>query len=194
MEVSIKSQLLATAYAIFFGLFLGIIYDFSRSIRVLITGSFDLKFKNNVVLKKLPLFKVICKNREEKAVKPYKIITFFTDVLFFLLIIPFVAIFVYATSSGIVRWYLFLGFGIGIVIYFLTLRRLIRPIYELLTILFRLILEYIKFPFKIALIRLNLKIKAQNEKRKIKIKKKEKNEEKKQVILYIGKIKSPDDK
>ena len=82
MEVSIKSQLLATAYAIFFGLFLGIIYDFSRSIRVLITGSFDLKFKNNVVLKKLPLFKVICKNREEKAVKPYKIITFFTDVLF----------------------------------------------------------------------------------------------------------------
>lgn len=189
MEVSIKSQLLAILYAVIFGLFLGVFYDFVRSARILIVGSYDFKNKSKFLNKKLSKLKT-----KETSVRSEKIVIFITDILYFILISPFAAIFMYATSSGIVRWYLFLGFGIGIIIYFFTLRRLIKPVYEAIIILIRLAFEYVKRPLKRILNMLKDALKKQRKKKKSKTKKKEKSKDSKQVILYIGKEKSPDTK
>ena len=191
MEVSIKSQLLAIFYAIILGVILGIIYDFLRIFRVLLLGSYDLKLKNRLL--RLKIFNIINieENKRERSSKTEKIIIFLFDLLYFIVITPILAVFIYATSSGIVRWYLFFGFGVGIIIHFLTVRRIFKPVYETLIFLIRITVEYIKYPFKMALKRLKMLFKRKKIRKKRKLPKKQEQKSRTELI-YTGKAKAPD--
>ena len=72
--------------------------------------------------------------------------------MYFISITPLFAIFTYAFSNGIVRWYIILFAFIGFILYYFTVGKLLNPVYEYILFLIKIFFEYVKFgimfPFK----------------------------------------------
>ena len=150
--------------------------------------------QNKLKSTKLPLInEIIIKKKGLKSKTAQTIFLFFWDILYFIFITPLVLIFIFATSYGIPRWYIFLGAFLGFLIYHLTVGRLFKRIFDVIIFVLIIIKEYLKLPFKWLYMLIKNKIKhiinKMKEKRALKLKNKpQKNKTKRKTVLYIGKI------
>lgn len=196
MEVLIEYQLLTTLFSIILGVFIGLIYDMFKILRILSGLDFSKKVHNKILKLKLPLIKQIIAVKNNKFNHTMRSILYLIwDLLFFITIIPIVQIFVYATSSGIARWYIFAGGFLGFVLYYYTLSKLISPLYEYLLLTIRIIFAYgiyfIKLPLKklFYIVKANLNKKIENRKIKQQSRDKKKKENERQILTSYGKNK-----
>lgn len=194
MEVSIKYQLITALLSIILGAFIGLIYDMFKIFRILSGLEFSNKLQNKISSLKLPIIKQLRVNKNNKFsnAKRYSLYLLW-DLLFFIVIIPIVQIFVYATSSGIVRWYIFIGAFLGFLIYYFTLSKLIAPIYEYILLGFKIIFAYafyfIRLPLKRLFSMINGKIDSikENKRNKRALKINKEKESRRQVLFTTGK-------
>ena len=110
MEVQFLNQILVAFYSILFGIFLGLVHDFT-SIAGLVFGFKDLKLNN----KKICKFNTV---RKKTILKQVWLCIF--DIIYFLIISILVSVFVFGVNNGIVRWYIVIGLLIGFAVYKLT--------------------------------------------------------------------------
>lgn len=188
MEVYISKQLLCLLYSIILGVFAGLIYDSLKLIRAIANNKLTIpKLKNRLYNKKHPFINNILEPKS--SVKLYKIKMFFWDLLFFIILIPITAIFTYATSDGIVRWYIFLGMSVGFILYYLLISRLTKYLYEPIIYLLILLKQYLKLPFKLLLSKIQKRMSISKVKRRIKHENKQNNtrKEKRQELISMGK-------
>jgi len=149
MEVYITEQLIAALYSVALGAFFGVVYDILKYIRHFFHATLTinaLKDKLNSIKSRLNK-SAICKNKVKTSTK-YKIEMFFWDILFFIIIIPISQIFVYATSFGIVRWYILFGMGIGFVMYSVIIAKITKFIFDPIVFALLVLMEAIKTPIK----------------------------------------------
>lgn len=196
MEVSIKYQLITAFLSIFLGAFIGVIYDMFKIFRILSGLEFSNKLENKISKLKLPIINQTIKKKKSKLnkIKRY-VIYILWDLLFFIVIIPIVQIFVYAASSGIVRWYIALGGFIGFIVYYFTLSKLTTPVYEYILLFIKIFFAYIYYFIKLPLKKLFIliinkynKFKRNKEKKREERQNKEK-ENMRKVLLATGKTK-----
>ncbi len=114
MEVTLKSQFIVILYSIIFGIFLGIIYHLvSITSNVFLFKDFEI---NN---KRLSKYKIPYKESIKSRVG-----LFFVDLLYFFIISPISAIFVFGINSGVVRGYIIAGSVFGFFLYKISIGRL----------------------------------------------------------------------
>ena len=191
MEISIKYQLLTMLYSSILGLFIGLIYDVFKIVRKLINGEISNKTKNKLEKIKFPLINVQFKGENLKIKE--KTVYFIVDILFFVVVTPVMQIFIYTFSSGIVRWYIFLGVFIGFMIYYVSVSRIIIIMYEYIAFFIKVLLSYLIYFIKLPFDKI-IKILKEKHKKKIehrKLLKREKilkeKEENKKVLILSGK-------
>ncbi len=147
MGIDVNEQLLSLLYSLALGVVYGLIYDLLKMVRAVFNNKITiLSLKNRLYCKKYPLIKQITEPKPNPKI--YKVKLLFWDLLFFIIITPLTAIFTYATSYGIVRWYIFLGMSFGFIFYYVLLARLTKYIYEPIIYLLILLKQYLKLPFK----------------------------------------------
>lgn len=141
MEVNLINQILIVFYSIFFGAFLGLVYDFT-SIVGLILGFKKL----NIKVKR----EILIKNKWNEKLNI--ILLCLSDIIFFVIASVLIAIFVFGVNNGTVRWYILVGNLIGFVIYRITLGKLI-------SVLLSYISYFIRFLVYKTICHLNLSVK-----------------------------------
>lgn len=188
MEVYISKQLLCLLYSVILGAFSGLIYDFLKLIRAVANNKITItKLKNKLYDKKHLFINQIPIPTESS--RAHKIKMFFWDLLFFIILIPITAIFTYATSDGIARWYIFFGMSVGFILYYVLISRLTKYIYEPIIYLLILLKQYLKLPFKVVFSKIQKRLSASKIKRRVKRKNKQniKRKEKRQELISVGK-------
>ena len=195
MEILIKNQLITALFSVFIGIAIGVIYDIFKIFRILSGLDFSNKFQEKIEALALPVIKKIKIKKEKKLSIKDKILYFWWDLLFFIAITPIMLIFIYATSSGVVRWYIIGGAFLGYIIYYLTVSRLISVMCEYIAFIIKIIFAYaihfLKLPFKKLMLALKRKIISFKKKVKAKKMVSEKNEtrNKREVVFLSGRIK-----
>ncbi len=195
MEISIKYQLITALLSVFIGVFIGLIYDAFKIFRILSGLEFSSKLQKRIETIKLPIIKGLkIKNTKFSKIKR-KILYVLWDLLFFVVITPIMQVFIYATSSGVVRWYIILGAFLGFIIYYFTVSKIVSIVYEytllVLKIIFSYITYFIRLPFNKLILVLKIKLKKHKEKlaNKKTSKKKKTNTGMRQKIVSYGKCK-----
>lgn len=123
------------------GIFFALIYYILLAFKlVLIRDSFSIKFKDKHLKKeykrcKNPLFLKTDKRREIKN----RILEFLLDIIYFVIITPMMAVFLFGFNNGKVRWYIFLAVLIGFFIYKLILGNISLLLTEYLIFYFLLL-------------------------------------------------------
>lgn len=176
MEISIFDQLMAILYSLLLGAFIGNIYNAFKMIRVFIFGGMSEKLKNKLYNHCFPLIKKIPQPKNKNLSKRIELVFLIVwDILFFIVITPIIQIFTYVTSFGVVRYYIFIGMALGFIIYYFTIGKLFKAIYEHLFFALAILFEYVKYPFKRLILALKKKIlnakEKAKEKRELKAKK-----------------------
>lgn len=182
MEVSITDQLIITLYSILMGAALGVIYNAIGIIKAVIFQSYS---------EKILIFKRYLK-RKRSTKKINTIVTFFFDLLFFVIITPLMVIFVHCVNNGNLRWYIFFGALTGFLVYRITIGRVIVIILENLAVLFqyafKTAFEFLYKPIKFAWNKVKRKIKFNRKNKNKVIKNKGKTKTVKgNVVFKIGK-------
>ena len=128
-EVSFLEYTKAFFYSVLVGVLFGIIYDFFRITRIIITGrtghtKLTLLFDKALV--RIPNVKTSNKNSTIKRLirKFYFVFVFFEDILFFLITALIMTVFLYQVNYGQLRLYLYAGAVIGFLVYYNTIGRL----------------------------------------------------------------------
>lgn len=159
MEISMKTQLIITAYAVIVGAVIGIIYDIIRISRVF-SGVTETSSQSKMYTVKLPLigagidrkhdFPKFCgfrehthtagkKKKKAKVVSEFykNIIVFAGDILFFFIVSPIFTVFIYYANNGKIRWYLIIGSIVGFMLYYITIGRIIMLFSSLIVFIIR---------------------------------------------------------
>ena len=186
MEIKISDQLICIFLALLLGIAFGVIYDALKAIRSILNNKITLTFLKSRLYQKSyrGIGYVIEPIKKEKL---EKIKLFFWDILYFIIITPLTLIFIYATSFGIVRWYIFASLFIGFVFYYVLFSKITKYLYEPIIFLLILTKEYIKLPFKGLFNIIKQRIRSNKQKSKKKPKKSKIKEEKREILISYGK-------
>ena len=122
-----NNQLYVVLISLVFGFTLGFVYDL-LSFSGYLLGIKTIVTKSRVEKR----FEIINKKK-----KINKVFLFFWDVLYFIIITPMCAIFLYGVSEGIVRWYIILSMLVGYVIYRATLGIFINKVFRIIALICR---------------------------------------------------------
>ncbi len=187
MEISLASQLFVFIASVILGLVLGALYDVIRIIRALLGISYINRFTQRLkelrlALIKNPLFKEGAHSRTFDS-----IIIFVTDVVYFLAVTLALMIYIYHMNSGIVRWYIFAGAIVGMLMYYVTIGRLVISVSEYIVFFLKVIFSYLSFFISRPFILLYLKIKPCFSKIKLHKKRKNKSQKQRVELVKIGK-------
>ncbi len=145
MEISFASQLFVFLASLILGLVLGVLYDVIRIIRALLGISYINRFTQRLKVLRLPLIKnPLCKAGVHSRTFD-SIIIFITDVVYFLIVTLALMIYIYHMNSGIVRWYIFAGAMIGMLMYYITIGRLVISVSEYIVFFLKVIFSYLSF-------------------------------------------------
>ena len=119
MEISMSQQLSAIIISLITGVILGAIYDVVRIIRCI------LGVKYTEIRPKISLFK----NKPKKSLRisglTESLIIHITDVLFFIVCGIIIAITVYFSNSGRVRWFIYFFCVLGFLAYYFTVGKIV---------------------------------------------------------------------
>ncbi|MBE6715192.1 MAG: hypothetical protein E7575_07970, partial [Ruminococcaceae bacterium] len=130
MWFSLSEHFAVTAYSLFMGVFLGVLYDCIRLTRILCgIGSYS-RAVSGLYKKQLPFIK----NRRISAAPRRKnmILLFLGDILYALLCSASYSLFLFHAIRGQVRWYFLLASAIGFFLYYFTVSKLVLSILEIL--------------------------------------------------------------
>ena len=163
----------------FVGMFFAFIYYlFIATKRLLIRRSFSLKFKGKKINKVYKKCKNPIKIRESKFLRiKDKIMEFVLDILYFVIITPMMAIFLFGYNNGKARWYLYVAVLVGFIIYRIVLGKLSLFLIEHFAFEFLLMLSFCCFYIKSPLIKLKRIF-------KVKFKRKENKTKQNSRIIY----------
>lgn len=159
MEVSFSEQINVALMSVVLGLAFGAIYDVVRIFRTLLGVSYVNKFSDRLKKVKLPFIKNPYNFQKSKRKIAENIMVFLTDMAYFLVITAVMTVYTYHVNSGIVRWYIFGGAIVGILLYYVTLGRLIISVSECIAFFIRAFVLYIAFFLSKPFLILCLKIK-----------------------------------
>lgn len=128
-EVPFIEYTMAFLYSVLVGVLYGIIYDFFRITRIIITGRTGhskLTLFFDKALHRIPNVKTSYKSSPIKSLirKFYFVFVFFEDVLFFVISALIMTVFLYQVNYGQLRLYLYAGAVLGFFVYYNTLGRL----------------------------------------------------------------------
>lgn len=154
MEINILDQLTVVIYSVFFGTFLGLIYDATSFIGL----CFGVKELDEKVKKKIPLNSI----NNHRLLK--KILLGLLDILYFIFVSIMLSIFIFGVNFGIVRWYIIVGNLAGFSIYRLTLGKLISIILSYIALSFIVLKNKFKYLIKKILKRITEKMPKFNKK------------------------------
>ena len=118
MEVSILKQTISALLSIVLGLYCGVFYDVIKIFRLIFVKEYCKSFKEKIRGKAFPKIKdlsCVLENKKRRAVNIILVGVF--DLLFFISLIPVFCIFTYATSNGVLRWYIFVFALLGVYTY-----------------------------------------------------------------------------
>lgn len=190
MEISIISQLLMVVESVFLGIFLGLIYDGVIFLRILFgiipSSKLTLKLKEKRFLRVSNPYEGVTRGKKTQSV-----IFFFTDLLYFVIVSLIMAIFIYYVNDGIVRWFIFAGLILGMIVYRFTVGKIIGLFLEHFAFYLRILFKYGKFfigKLFIPILKKFVKIKLIFEKIPKRKKKKNIEERKSSVLFVVGKI------
>ncbi len=148
----IQSQLFFTLlYSLLFGLFAGL-FQTVLSFFVLV---FSREKRKNFYKKPVLPVKIFSKEKlKEQKIEKRKtgeivinILTFITDVLYFIILAVALSIFYYYTSDGEFRAYVLLGIAAGFCVYRLTLKRVVLAILVVLADVINYIFDLVAYVF-----------------------------------------------
>jgi Spore cortex protein YabQ (Spore_YabQ). len=139
MEISTKVQLIITVYAVIIGAGIGAIYDIIRITRVF-SGVTKTARQQKFETLRLPLIGDYIGLRTLAGFSPtadghrsrtlrftsalYRNVSVLIgDIVFFFIVSPVFAVFIYYANSGKIRWYLISGALAGFVLYYFTVGR-----------------------------------------------------------------------
>jgi hypothetical protein len=145
MEVSFSEQINVALMSVVLGLAFGAIYDDVRIFRTLLGVSYVNKFSDRLKKVKLPFIKNPYNFQKSKRKIAENVMVFVTDMAYFLVITAVMIVYTYHVNSGIVRWYIFGGAIVGILLYYVTLGRLIISVSECIAFFIRAFFLYIAF-------------------------------------------------
>ena len=161
MEVFISDQLLVALYSVIFGSFLWLIYDLLKFIRSFFSG----KLRTNLFKSKCTC---ACNEKRVRSKYVQYVTQFIWDLIYFIIITPTVLIFVYATSYGILRWYIIAGIILGFIPSYVLFSHLTAYIYDVIIYAYKLIWKIIKYPFERSFIFVIRKLKSKKRKAPLK--------------------------
>ena len=145
MEISQFSFVLLAVYSVFFGAILGGAYDVLRIIRVLLGAERNEKSQNKLRDVVLPIIK-----RKAYPQRMHKLSGVLLniwiaigDVIFALSCGALAVLISYAYNSGRVRAVIFIGLGVGFLLYYFTVGKLVMKASELVAFVVRSVLVYI---------------------------------------------------
>ena len=140
MEVSMLEQLFIFLESVLIGAFLGVVYDFVRSVKTCLGVPYTTKLTEKL---KGIRFKYIRNPLVKKPSGFNGVITFISDIIYFLIATLVLMVFLYYKNNGIVRWYVFLGAIIGMLIYYVSIGKLIGMGIEVLFFFARVVCYHI---------------------------------------------------
>ena len=185
MEISIKNQLITMLFSIILGMFIGLIYDIFKILRLMTGLELSPKMQNKLNKIRLPLI-VKKNNKKSNNTKKY-ILYIIWDILFCIAITPIIQIFVYATSFGIFRWYILIGIALGFTCYYYTVSKIIAPVYEFILLGIWVVFKYILYFIKLPIIQIEQAIKNKPISiRKEKQSKRKKDNKSREIVLSMG--------
>ncbi|MBQ7353038.1 MAG: spore cortex biosynthesis protein YabQ [Clostridia bacterium] len=170
---------------IFVGVFFAILYYFLNIIkRILIKGSFSDSFKEKFSKKEYKYIKnpLTYKGTKRKIILD-KVLEIVLDIIYFIIITPMMAIFLFGYNNGQVRWYIYGATLLGFFVYKLIFGKLSNLIIEYTIYYFLIILNFGGFlvlkPINVMIHKLKCKIKHRVQKRK--------NQKSRVVVYSYGK-------
>lgn len=136
MEISMSQQLSTIIISLITGAFLGVIYDTVRFIRC----ALGIKYCNNSF--KCSIKTIKTKEKTRLTGLKENIIIHITDILFFIICGIVIAILVYYSNNGRVRWFIYFFSAIGFLIYYLTIGKIIIRLSGVITEVLKSIVYY----------------------------------------------------
>ncbi len=183
MEISIVDQLIVSAMSLVLGIVFGAIYDIVRIWRTFLGIDYESKGVERLRRLKFPLIKNPLTKKEKQGKLAQGIVLFITDIIYFLAITIIMIIFVYYVNSGVVRWYIFIGAMLGLLIYYFTVGKIVISVSEYIKFGIKVVMSYLVYfilrPFapivnflktKIIKIREKISIRKETKKPKIELK------------------------
>ena len=183
MEISIVDQLIVSAMSLVLGIVFGAIYDIVRIWRTFLGIDYESKGVERLRRLKFPLIKNQLTKKEKQGKLAQGIVLFITDIIYFLAITIIMIIFVYYVNSGVVRWYIFIGAMLGLLIYYFTVGKIVISVSEYIKFGIKVVMSYLVYfilrPFapivnflktKIIKIREKISIRKETKKPKIELK------------------------
>lgn len=191
MEISFASQFLVALISVVLGLFLGALYDVIRIIRALFGISYVNKFTGKLKGIRLPFIKNPL-TKEKRGARAFEnIVIFITDILYFLIVTLIMMVYIYHINSGTVRWYIFLGAILGLLLYYVTLGRLVISISEYIVFFLKVAFSYLIFfisrPFVLLYLKIKPSVSRINRFKKRKNKLSDNNKKQRIELVKIGK-------
>ena len=189
MEVSMVSQLMVAVLSSLVGIFLGALYDIIRIWRAFLGIVYVNKVTGRLQNIKLPFIRNPIANKKHMVAE--NVVMFFTDIVYFLVATLVLVLFVYRVNQGIIRWYIFVGALLGLLIYYVTLGKLVISVSEYIVFFIKVAFSYVTFlissPFRIAFRRFKcLFIRWKSNLRKS-VEEKKKDSKNRQECIKIGK-------
>lgn len=137
IKYDLLNQIIIVINSLCLGALIGLIYDAFSCLEIILgikpcygeiklAKRFNLPFRSSVI----------------KTV----ILAFF-DILYFLIITPICAIFLYSESNGILRWYYVFAVLVGILLYRASIGAIIKRIMSLIGVTIRYCLNFLKIKF-----------------------------------------------
>lgn len=124
--IDIQNQIYVVIQSFFLGCFLEIVYEAHSSVALL----FNLR-NARIRLKFIT-------ERLRKKDRSNGLFVAIWDIIYFLLILPLCAIFLYATNYGILRWYLLTSSLIGFILIRITFGRAVNFLLEFITCMLKI--------------------------------------------------------
>ena len=165
------------------GIVFGAIYDIVRIWRTFLGIDYESKGVERLRRLKFPLIKNPLTKKEKQGKLAQGIVLFITDIIYFLAITIIMIIFVYYVNSGVVRWYIFIGAMLGLLIYYFTVGKIVISVSEYIKFGIKVVMSYLVYfilrPFapivnflktKIIKIREKISIRKETKKPKIELK------------------------
>lgn len=145
MEVSILDQLYVFCMSLIIGVALGALYDIVRMWRAFLGIRYVNKFTEKLKLLRLPLIKNPLLKEKKQNDRAQGILLFITDIIYFLIVTLIMIIFVYSVSGGVVRWFIFVGAMMGLLIYYFTIGKIVISVSEYIVFFVRIVWAYVVY-------------------------------------------------
>lgn len=130
---AISEQITVLLFALLLGIFLGVMYDFFRVMRVCVGVRYGNRTLKKFWDKQLPLIGAYAVGRGKNITDKIKnAVVCMGDILFSLAAGVAVSVFIYRHCYGIVRWYVFFGALLGFIAYYFTVGRVVLTVAELI--------------------------------------------------------------